>query len=169
MNHTIVSPYSSNLCLKIYYFSRGQSYPLEQVFDLNFKRISYSRRIQKVRNFFETFCAIYIYSSQMSRCYENTRSSFRLHERLIIVSTGGCGSRERDRQRETKTVPLTRFQLSIEITFSATFSTNTHRPLVWKKGSRTELSNGSPVRLQKFDTSPWQPVIQFFFPRHSDI
>lgn len=37
------------------------------------------------------------------------------------------GERERGGEGGTKTALLTRFQLSIEITFSATFSTNTHR------------------------------------------
>lgn len=67
----------------------------------------------------------------MSRCYKSWKHSQFIppvYDRLIIVSTGGSKQeRERGGEGGTKTALLTRFQLSIEITFSATFSTNTHR------------------------------------------
>lgn len=122
---------------------------------------------KNIRNFFDSVSKpfIYIYSSEML----GRLKTFIPPARPFDYCFDWIETRERQRERETKTkVPLTRFQLSIEITFSPTFPTNTHR--LEKKDRAFELSNGSPLRLQKFDTnSPWQPILFSNGARHSRI
>lgn len=128
-----------------------------------------SRKFLRNVRFCEQTSAIYIQ-------FSDELKTFAVHSTCTTVWSlfrlADADRNKKKRERETKTV-LTRFQLSIEITFSPTFSTNTHRPPVCKKGSCTvsPTFKWKPATIAKIRYLPTATGDPILFPteRHPDI